>query len=344
MAWPFERANALGYAMFELFTSADATLIDKNAAEAASGDIWTDVAQVVNFYSRETLASDVLGQYLMWEPVRRRWWNFGRTSGNKSSAYYSKMSGPWVASNLTVPAPTNWTAANSAAHDGNGLMLAGGTANDANKIRRSVDAGTTWTAQALNTAASAAVKALAWAPSCNLFVAGLDNGVVETSPDGITWTVRTTPDAYARDGVAVSPERIVMIQSSGPQNHVITSEDGITWTQRTLASTGQGFITYNEQRGLFMTSSAGKIQTSPDGINWTVISLTAAGQGSLVSIGRLFLRGGDTLYVSVDDGANWEEYAEFDLSGASSTIIAASPNQVVAVRDQTLQRSLFGGQ
>jgi predicted RecA/RadA family phage recombinase len=60
---------------------------------------------------------------------------------------------------------------------------------------------------------------------------------VMTSPDGITWTSRTTPAVdkgwYA---VAYGNSLFVAVADSGTGNRVMTSPDGITWTSRTSAS------------------------------------------------------------------------------------------------------------
>jgi hypothetical protein len=348
MSWPFERANALGYAMFELFTSADATLIDKNAASAASGDIWSDIALVTNYSPvQEVDTGSTLGQAVIWDPVRRRWWNFGST-GTKPTGFYSRQNGPWTDSGLFAAAvATNWTAANSAAISPAGVIIVGGTANDQKKIRRSAD-GATWTEPTTGTSASASVNAAVWSPSANLFVIGLSNGAtsnVETSPDGIAWTQRTAPNNKARTAIAVSPERIVITSDDPGNDKIITSEDGIVWTERTLPLAAQGEITYNAERGLFMVCASTSFMTSPDGITWTTVTTGGPSPGALASFGRMFMRGRTLLHISVDDGATWQTYGEFDLPFAvADARIASSGNQVMAYRNQNVQRSLFGGQ
>ncbi len=61
-----------------------------------------------------------------------------------------------------------------------------------------------------------------------------------TSPDGITWTSRTS--AADNDWVSVTwggptgSELFVAVSYSGTGNRVMTSPDGITWTSRTSAA------------------------------------------------------------------------------------------------------------
>jgi hypothetical protein len=68
-----------------------------------------------------------------------------------------------------------------------------------------------------------------------------------TSPDGITWTIRTSAADNSWRSVTYGNGLFVAVSSDGTGNRVMTSPDGITWT---LGATDN-------------------IMTSPDGINWT---------------------------------------------------------------------------
>lgn len=77
-----------------------------------------------------------------------------------------------------------------------------------------------------------------WADSLNLFVIASTQAVangIATSPDGTTWTGRTTATTSARNSCvwASRAGQIVIVGTSGL---VLTSPDGATWTSRSAAA------------------------------------------------------------------------------------------------------------
>jgi hypothetical protein len=361
MAWPFERANALGFALFETFTSAQATLMDLNAASAASGAIWSDVSLVRNLLPIEqSFAIDdasgdrLFGQVLMWEPTRGRWWNFGtELSSDDPLGAYSYNGGDWIASPLesTLGGSMAWEESLAADHNGAGLIVLGGRHTGTFKICRSVDAGDTWVSASTITASTNLVTCVKWMPSANLFVAGFSNSAtsnIETSPDGDTWTTRTAPNSNPRlqGGAAASPTRCVILANASTDK-CITSEDGITWTERTLPAVAAWVaISWNAERAKFMViATDNKVATSPDGITWTLVSSSGPGDSDtkLSSLYRLWLvmGNGNSYYVSIDDGANWSLLSNFTMT--SGFTFKASDRQVLFAYLNTTRRSLIGG-
>lgn len=72
-----------------------------------------------------------------------------------------------------------------------------------------------------------------------LFVAVAENGTgnrVMTSPDGITWTSRTSAADNGWDEIIYTGDLFVAVATSGPGSRVMTSPDGITWTLRASAN------------------------------------------------------------------------------------------------------------
>jgi hypothetical protein len=148
-----------------------------------------------------------------------------------------------------------------------------------------------------------------------LFVAVGDNGVVVTSPDGVTWTARASGITYPLRGVAFGNSTYVAVGMSG---NILTSPDGSSWTARNSSITDNLFgIVYGN--GIFV-AVGGKanpltggfsrtILTSPDGITWTIrlsdqtVSVVPAGifygNATFVTVGQ----GGTALYST--DGASW---------------------------------------
>jgi predicted RecA/RadA family phage recombinase len=110
----------------------------------------------------------------------------------------------------------------------------------------------------------------------NTFVAVADGGIghrVMTSPDGITWTSRTSAaDTNQWRGVTYGNGLFVAVAISGVGDRVTTSPDGITWTTRqSAADYSWNSVTYGN--GLFVavasTGTGDRVMTSPDGITWT---------------------------------------------------------------------------
>ena len=88
-----------------------------------------------------------------------------------------------------------------------------------------------------------------------------------TSPDGITWTIRTSAADNSWNGVTYGNGLFVAVAGTGTGNRVMTSPDGITWTIRTSAADNwwQG-VTYGN--GLFVavagagTGTGNRVMTS----------------------------------------------------------------------------------
>ena len=158
--------------------------------------------------------------------------------------------------------------------------------------------GVDWTSQ--TSAADNQWNTVAWGgpAGSELFVALANNGAnrLMTSPDGITWTSRTSPTA-GWNSVTWGDDTFVAVGNGG---EVMTSTDGITWTSRTPAGykawksviwggpAGQEkFVVVSDT-----LSNASGIMTSPDGVTWTY--RTAAGPVVWTSVAW-----GDDTFVSV---------------------------------------------
>jgi predicted RecA/RadA family phage recombinase len=87
-----------------------------------------------------------------------------------------------------------------------------------------------------------------------LFVAVANSGTgnrVMTSPDGITWTIRTSAANNSWQSVTYGNGLFVAVSTDGSGNRVMTSSNGITWTIRTsAANNGWTSVTYGN--GLFV--------------------------------------------------------------------------------------------
>jgi ribosomal protein L13E len=134
-----------------------------------------------------------------------------------------------------------------------------------------------------------------------LYVAVSNSGTnnrVMTSPDGITWTSRTSAaNNNYWTSVTYGNGLYVAVSNTGTDNRVMTSPDGIIWTSRTSAANNNWTsVTYGN--GLYVAvSNSGtnnRVMTSPDGITWT--SRTSVADNSWTS-----LTYGNGLYVAVSN-------------------------------------------
>ena len=126
-----------------------------------------------------------------------------------------------------------------------------------------------------------------------------------TSPDGITWTIRTTPAVFA----SVGWNGTVFLGLVTGGTTAYTSPDGITWTARTLAvSTTNPSVAWNGtvfvvQGGVSSTTC----QTSPDGITWTSRTMpsTAVWSGVIWNGSQFFAWSSTTSAATSPDGITW---------------------------------------
>jgi prepilin-type N-terminal cleavage/methylation domain-containing protein len=164
---------------------------------------------------------------------------------------------------------------------------------------------------------------------------GSDKGVM-TSPDGITWTPRSTPKGWYWESLAYGSSTFVAVAYGNSSNlyqssKVMTSPDGITWTLRdagvtagwtSVEYTGTQFVAVSDD---WWTNPS--VMTSPDGITWTPQG-NAVNQSkySLTYGGGLLVAGGDgEIYTSGNGGVDWATRAvPLNLDGYNSEIHAVA--------------------
>ena len=140
-----------------------------------------------------------------------------------------------------------------------------------------------------------------------LFVAVGDNGTILTSPDGTTWTQRTSPPGPFGARVHlydVTYGNGLFVTVGGDNGTILTSPDGTTWAKRNSGTSNDLYgVTYGN--GLFVTvGEYGTFLTSPDGTTWTKspsdASATAAGPPGLAP--RIYYGNGLFVAVGGDNG------------------------------------------
>lgn len=144
--------------------------------------------------------------------------------------------------------------------------------------------GINWTGGGLISTAGLDWGDVVWAEELGLFVTGSDNvednGVddIATSPDGTTWTLRSSGITAITTGmvaIAWSPT-LGLLAAVGFNGFLATSSDGVNWTQRT-GSTDRAWqsVIWAEGIGFVaMANFGGFVMTSADGVTWTQAGIT----------------------------------------------------------------------
>jgi hypothetical protein len=142
-----------------------------------------------------------------------------------------------------------------------------------------------------------------------VFVAVGLGGAIYSSPDAVTWTLRTPPNAANYTDIAYANGRFVVVGTTvvGVTQPVAYSDDGITWTlpSTPFTATRTG-IAYGDGKWVAVGSQAVSISTD-NGVTWTSttgISALALAQG--VSFGNgIFSAVGINGVVTSPDGVTW---------------------------------------
>jgi len=139
----------------------------------------------------------------------------------------------------------------------------------------------------------------------NQFVVG-GNGVILTSPDGLTWT-QDAVDTFCRvTGIAYGAGRYVAAVAT--DRAILISRDGHRWRKHVVEDGGWfNDVLYAE--GLFVAVGLhGHVWTSPDGLSWTKHH-AGYKKGWLTSIayggGRFVAVGPGGVFLTSPDGVNW---------------------------------------
>jgi len=138
-----------------------------------------------------------------------------------------------------------------------------------------------------------------------------DNGSIQTSPDGMQWTDRTsvaTGDQETNDvmltAVADTPNGLVAV---GELGCVRTSRDGMVWQQCATDASGWIWDVATTPSGVLAVGEFGLMLTSPDLVTWHVLepvtseTLTGVAAGG----GHLVIVGDNGTVVTSEDGRNW---------------------------------------
>lgn len=147
-----------------------------------------------------------------------------------------------------------------------------------------------------------------------LWAAVGDAGRIETSPDGVTWTVRTSGTSRDLEHIAWSPD-LEQFLAVGTNATALTSPDGDTWTARTTGQSSTRSLrgaAWSPELSLWVVvGDSGFIATSSDGLAWTTRTAPYAHMmavawspdlGLFVAVGL-----GVNEFATSPDGATWTD-------------------------------------
>lgn len=216
-----------------------------------------------------------------------------------------------------------------------------GSVPDFDSVMTSDDGGTTWTIQ--GDRPEGFWFSVIWVTELNLFVAvgsmvpffGYEDTTgIMTSPDGITWTQRDSPDAevdvdhHLWTSVVWSPELALLVavsQSTGNAARplVMTSPDAVNWTLQDSPDQGDGYwnnVTWSARLGKFFVCGWGNFDfphimssangsdwanaTIPDSDNFYTAIVDSPTVGRIVAVSTAGA-GVDNHTIYSDDGITW---------------------------------------
>ncbi len=165
---------------------------------------------------------------------------------------------------------------------------------------------------------------------------------IQTSPDGVTWTARSSPiDTYGGTCIEFGDNQFVALGlDSGDGTTwipIVSTDSGATWTAYTMPQPASIYVAlaYSFQVGLWVALGlAGEIVTSPDGQTWTAQTTLASNDNGWNDVEY-----GGGLYVA---------FGSHDGSAVGTNVIATSPDGITwtaqTSRRRWWQAGVFGDQ
>ena len=154
-----------------------------------------------------------------------------------------------------------------------------------NRIMYSNNLGVSWTTVSADTGAWFKV---AWSEDLGLFVAvGTTAGnQIITSPDGITWTLRTAPNTNEYVGITYGNGKFVACARTGTGNRFMYSTNGTSWTAG-VSPSDQTYDQITYGMGVFVacTSTSSILAYSYDGITFRSITAPNTQAYSAIAFG-----------------------------------------------------------
>jgi hypothetical protein len=164
----------------------------------------------------------------------------------------------------------------------------------------------------------------------------LTAGLAATSPDGLTWTLHSSPQYM--EHVIWSGSQFV---AEGP-SVIQTSPDGVNWTSATSATPGGDTAVEVVWSGSKFTAvTAGNtIIESPDGISWTTAYSAPGALNCIAWSGTIYVACTSNGFLTSPDGTTWTFRPDIAISTANAVLWTGS--KFVAVAGNTVLTSPDG--
>ncbi len=166
---------------------------------------------------------------------------------------------------------------------------------------------------------------LCWSPKLGLFCTvgysdATDN--IMTSPDGITWTLRTKVGTQRLHGITWS-EELGLFVAVGLGTNTYSSTDGITWNSSTITSDNWLSVCWSPQLMRFVAvgRTSGQIAYSSNGMTWTVLNNPVGSAGLWRCVAWSPERG---IFVAISDSGLLSNTIIYSYDGIMWSIANAS--------------------
>lgn len=200
----------------------------------------------------------------------------------------------------------------------------------------------TFTSTAGQAAASTAGSVIEF--GAGLFVTLFNSSTTyQTSPDGITWTVRTNLPVGINWG-GLKWNGSLFVATGVGSSVILTSTNGTTWTQRALpAALNYYNISWNGSVWCVVSYNNNIVYTSPDAITWTLRTLPinttwyAIAANTTTGLFVILEYGGSRALTSTDNGATWTvrtlPFASnwYDIEFGNGLFVAVSISSTAAI-------------
>jgi len=282
------------------------------------GEVWTERSVAGELSSSARLYS------VIYDGIR--FVAAGATTGNSLDAYVA-TSGDGITWTYQQSAGTpgfSFVASNAA---GTRLVAVGSPGN----IYASDDGAHTWIRQTVGTTKT--LTDAAWSGS--VYVAVGYQGTIQSSTDGINWTVRQSNTTNDLNQVEFAGGSFIAVGKNGT---IVTSIDGINWTVQSSGTTqGLKAIAYGAGR-FIVTGGSGfnpVMLTSTDGAAWSPVI-----DPNLYGVAYPAAAYGDGVFLALTeygsavrsaDGLDWEQVSSIPGSGHYITAMTYGAGKFVAV-------------
>jgi hypothetical protein len=233
--------------------------------------------------------------------------------------------------------PFSWSGCYDVAWNGSKFMAVGVDISNNGAAATSTD-GITWTAiTTIPWNPSIGLYSVAWHPSSQLWIiVGPVTSQCLTSPDGVTWTVRTMPlngGVFVRSGNGIA---VIVGGTSMPNAPIATSPDGITWTARTIPSAPSvgGQYPYWDGAtwwvGVYNGPGTNLLSSSDNGVTWD--ERTSPNSGT-TTISGIFSQGTPQPPVAIpppSSSISFVSYSATNATSVTSTVQFSAPSNLSA--------------